>query len=248
LEVKISNAKISWANDINIFIEKYKDKAEWFIYCHDDVIIKTKDFFHKTMNQISGHEDKIGWITYTNPTYYLLKGEPRSATARPGFHKDRIKYPCIHECYKLDRKKHWNRRTDMLKLIETPNSPVKIFAPYSVFNLIKASALHKVGLCPDWTPYTILIDEHWGLKAQEQNLWNVWIPNIYYLHPIRFEARTVKGERWSEQAHKKFKEEWGYQQGCKYITEEVIKEIRQEYHDTNIPWSSYLDSNEWDYL
>lgn len=126
-----------------------------------------------------------------------------------------------------------------------PNRLVKAHAPYSDIALISSNALEIIGPCADWTPYTMLIDEDWGLEALRNNLWNVWIPNIYYTHPTNYDTRTHSHFHVDE-AHEKFTQKWGFTHG-KNISE-TVKVIREKYNDTLIPWTSYYYSYEWQYL
>lgn len=189
----------------------------------------------------------VGWITYSQPTWYMHYGEPRSQVARPGFHSDRFSYPCIHECNKFDRKLHWHNKKIMKSKLNLPKKPVKIHGPYSVFNLIKINNMKKIGYCEDWNPYTMLIDEDWALESLKNNLINIWIPSIFYLHPLRWQNRKA-ADRFKSEALNGFYKKWGFAGGSANISDEIIEEVCNQYKDTNIPWSKGKLSYDWEYL
>lgn len=244
---KVVNAKQqnSWAYDFNIFLDSVKSKCEWVLYAHDDVKMLTNGWFDKSLNYAKNRND-IGWITYSQPSWYMHYGEPRSQVARPGFHTDRHKYPCIHECHRLDRKYILSAK-GYLKNIEMPKSAVKIHGPYSVFNLISIEKLKKIGYCPDWNPYTMLIDEHFALQSLKNNFINIWIPDIFYLHPLRWHERK-SSDRYKVDARNGFNKVWGFDGGRADLSDEEIEDFCKDHLDTNIPWSRGKKSYEWEYL
>jgi len=92
----------SWAKNFNEFFIKYKDDADYILCSHDDLIIRTFDFFNITMNEISGHEDEIGWIAYTSDSYYRISNISVCQTAREMFCKDRFTWPKTYELHKME--------------------------------------------------------------------------------------------------------------------------------------------------
>lgn len=246
LEIRRSSG--SWANQFNVFLSKHGQSARYVLISHDDLVIKTNDFFSNTMDLLGNREGEVGWITYTSDFYYRDLGRPWSVSVRPGFFKDRGNWPCLFECHQFKKSHdgHANKHLDLLDMPK-PNRLVKAHAVYTDLTLISAGSLEKVGFCEDWSPYTMLTDENWGLEALKNNLWNVWISNIYYTHPTNYHSRT-KGNRYLDQAQKKFTEKWGFAHGGSMHLPETVKMIREKYKNTLIPWSSYYVSYDWQYL
>lgn len=244
--LRTANVKTSWAEDFNIFFDSVKDRAEWLVYSHDDLKILTSGWFSKSKEVVGDRKD-IGWITYSQPTWYMHYKEPRSQVARPGFHSDRFVYPCIHECHRFNRSSDWGNTQVMKNKLNLPKKPVKIHGPYSVFNLIKMDNMKKVGYCEDWNPYTMLIDEDWALESLKNNFINLWIPSVFYQHPLRWKQRKSP-DRFKQEARSGFMKKWGFNGGTARITDEEIEQVCSEYKNTNIPWSKGKKSYEWEYL
>ena len=244
--VKTAKSNRSWAEDFNLFFDSVKDKYEWLLYSHDDLKILTPEWFRKSKEIVKNKED-IGWITYSQPTWYMHYKEPRSQVARPGFHKDRLSYPCIHECHDFDRNKDWGNSGLMKNKLDLPTKPVKIHGPYSVFNLIKMDKMKKIGYCADWNPYTMLIDEDWALESLKNNFVNIWIPSVFYLHPLRWKERKAP-DRFKQEAKEGFFSKWGFHGGRATITDEEIEDVCKQFSNTNIPWSKDRLSYDWDFL
>ena len=135
----------------------------------------------------------------------------------------------------------------MKEKLHLPKKPVKIHGPYSVFNLIKMHNMKKIGFCEDWNPYTMLIDEDWALESLKNNLINIWIPNVFYLHPLRWKERKSP-DRFKKQAQKGFFNKWGFNGGTAHITDNEIEYICERYADTNVPWSRNRLSYDWEYI
>lgn len=236
----------SWAYHFNNFFTKYGDIANYILISHDDLEIRTKDFFKITLDIVAEKENDVGWITYTSDFYYTELEKPWSVSVRPGFFKDRCNFPRMFECHKFN-KSHDGLFSVHSDLLDMPkeNKLIKSHAPYSDIALIKSSNLKKIGLCVDWTLYTMLIDEDWGLEALRNNLWNVWISNIYYTHPTNYKIRT-KGHRYIKEAHDAFLKKWSFPHGSEML--KYIEKVRKIYKNTLIPWSSYYNSYDWQYL
>jgi len=232
----------SWALEFNIFFNTHKDSTKYILTSHDDLIIRTKDFFNLSMDLVKGKEKEIGWITFTCDTYYRDFDRPWGVSARMGFAKDRHKWPFIYECHNFNAS-HNGKAKENLHLLDMPDSGrlVKIHAPYSVLNLVSTDSMKIIGPCEDWTAYTMLIDEDWGLEALKNNLWNIWIPDIYYTHPLKEHPN-----RWMKEGHAGFTKKWGFCHGKE--SEKDIEMIRRKYKDTLIPWSSYHNTYDWQYL
>jgi len=244
--LRTAKKNTSWAEDFNLFFDSVKEKNDWLLYSHDDLKILTPGWFKKS-KEVVGNRKDIGWITYSQPTWYMHYGEPRSQVARPGFHSDRFSYPCIHECHKFDRSLHWNKKKTMKNKLDLPNKPVKIHGPYSVFNLIKMENMKKIGYCEDWNPYTMLIDEDWALESLRNNFINVWIPSVFYLHPLRWKQRKA-ADRFRSVAKSGFLKKWGFNGGTANVSNTAVDEFCMQHKDTNIPWSNGKLSYEWEYL
>lgn len=239
LEIKIS--KNSWASNFNAFFEKYKTLTKYFIICHDDIVVNTPNFFETTIKEIGDRKD-IGWITFTNDRYYKINNMAISNSVREGFHIDRDKHPRMFECHKFNES-----QTPTIELFDLPDRAVKCHGPFSHFNIISSEALKKIGPCEDWTDYTILIDEDWSLESLKKGFYNVWVPQVFYTHPNpKNTHKRVSDLRYSDIAHEKFYKKWDF--SCGNYDESVVQFVQQKYADTNIPWSSYRKSYEWDYL
>jgi hypothetical protein len=242
LSIKKSTA--SWAYEYNLFFDSCKKMTKYILMSHDDLIVKTKDFFNLSMSLIKGKEKDIGWITFTCDHYYRNLGKPWGVSARMGFAKDKHKWPYIYECHNFNAS-HEGKSQKFLHLLDMPDSGklVKIHSPYSPFNLVSVESMETIGPCEDWTKYTMLIDEDWGLEALRKNLCNIWIPDVYYDHPIK-----MHGNRWEKQGHAGFTKKWGFKHGGNNPSPEKIKELKIEYKDTLLLWSSYYNTYDWQYL
>jgi hypothetical protein len=195
---------------------------------HDDILIKTPDFYKKTLKEIEGKEKEVGWVTFTNDHYYSIHA---SISVRGSFHKDRMSNKGF-ECHRGPGNKK-----------DYPKRAVKVYGPYSHFNLISTAAMAKIGPCVDWTPYTILVDEDWCLESLSKGLINVWVPDIIYEHPSPINARNRKSDlRFEEQAHQRFVKKWGFDFP---YSQDVINKFVGKY-----PHLSFLTgySYEWHYL
>jgi hypothetical protein len=246
LDIKRSNS--SWANEFNKFFNSCKNLTKYILTSHDDLVIKTNDFFNLSMNLIKGKEKDIGWITFTCDHYYRNLGKPWGVSVRMGFAKDRSKWPYIYECHKFNSS-HEGKSQKFLHLLDMPKfgKLVKAHAPYSHLNLISSKSMKIIGPCEDWTKYTMLVDEDWGLTSLKNNLWTIWIPDVYYDHPTNFFERKG-GHRFVEAAHTKFKKKWGFEHSEIKPSRGEIEELKVEYKDTLLPWSSYYNTYDWQYL
>jgi len=238
LELKISND--SWAKNFNLFFNLYKEKTEYIIYSHDDLYIKTDNFFIKALKEIDGIDEELGWITFTSDAYYRNYGLGITNSVREGFSLDRGGYPGIFECHSM-------KNGDNLDALDMPPSTVKCHAPFPHFVMISSKTLEKVGPCSDWSNYTLLIDEDWGLEALKKNLVNIWIPDIVYTHPLRKDSRKEMGVRYQNEVHAKFKEKWGWNFDIGGYSDSFVEEICEKFKDTNIPLTKGKNSFDWQY-
>lgn len=220
--------KDSWAIDFNSFLSLYGTSKEfkYLLIIHDDILIKTYDFYNKTMNGITGSEDKIGWITYTNAHYHCANTHN---SVRGFIYKDR-KISAQFECHK-------NNGTQ-----EYPNGPVIVSGPYSHFNLIRMDHMFKIGPCADWTKYTMLIDEDWCLESLIKGFINVWIPDIFYDHPNSNQIFMRQFDlRFEQEGHRGFINKWGFDENT---SDEIINNVILKRY----PQLSYLNRYSYEYL
>ena len=233
-----------WSICYNNFFDEYKHQTEYILYSHDDLIVKTSDFFTKAIDSIGEEIDKVGWISFTNDRYYLYDKVANSNSFKNPFALDRSNAPRVYECHKYKR----GERADVDKL-DYPKGPVKACGPFTHFNLVKVSAMERIGPCVDWTAYTMLTDDDWNLEALRKGLWNVWVPDIFYTHPNpKYSHLRKPGTdlRFQQVAHRRFAEKWGFSL-CN-INDTTINYIRTVYKDTNLPHFTYKNTFEWDYL
>jgi len=159
----------------------------------------------------------------------------------------------IRRRLKLDRKPYPKPSSKQLSCyqVDLPKASVRCHAPFNHFVMIKREVLLKIGGCEDWsTKNALLVDEDWGLKALRNNLPNIWIPHIEYTHKRGdYEAGGTRSwddiSKNAERVHRLFYEKWGFHE---VPTDEELKEIKEKFHDTLIPWSAYRRSYEWDYI
>ena len=241
----------SWAQDYNQFFDKYQDKAKWILISHDDVEYITDNYFKKIIDSISGYEDKVGWITSTSNYYLDAEGRVVTDIFRPGYHLDYDNWPRMFYLHNMK-----NVSAAMISsnspLLDYPDGPVKIHGPMSAIMLATTKSLKKIGYCENFTKYTMLIDEDWSLEALKNNLWNVWVPNVFHKHPLRRLLRPTNN-KWVDQAQANFTKKWGFATGVMQNGKQVainipVEKLRETYKDTHIPWSTYRKSYEWEYL
>lgn len=235
LEVKVSDE--SWAKCFNTFFNDYKETTEYILYSHDDLIVRTYDFFNVAINEISGHEDEVGWIGFTSDSYYRLHGNPVCQSAREIFCKDRGTWPCTFELHNMSAGHYEESKLDM------PKRACKVPGIFPHFNLIKCTNLEKIGLCPEWGNYTLLIDEHWSLLTLVKNFWTVWVPSVFYDHPLRYNERPVQGLQNQPYVEKCFQDYWGIKPAG--LSQNEIDEFCKKFPGTNI--SFFNDKNTYDY-
>ncbi len=135
-----------------------------------------------------------------------------------------------------------------IKLLDFPSGPVRCHAPWNTFVLIKMSVLKELGLCENWQTYNALfVDEDWGLRALEKKYWNIWIPEIEYLHlkPLIGGDRSqfqIKND--SKRVGRLFEKKWGF---SPKPNDNQLELIRIKHYNDYIPWSIGRDSFDWDY-
>lgn len=236
--IEITEPTGTWAQDFNSFLDKRGNEAEWLLISHDDVEFVTENYFKKMTNPLLALKEEIGFITSTSEHYYKNLNQMRTDTFRPGFYRDRGGWPFIFQLHNND-----------INNLDYPNAPVKIHGPMSAVMLITMHSMKKVGYCEDWTPYTMMIDEDWSLEALKNNLWNVWVPDVHHLHPNRFSQRK-SFNRWTDDAHSGLFKKWGFEvgRGGEHGCSIGVEELRSRWGHTLIPWSSYRNSYDWEFL
>lgn len=296
--------------DWPVFINKAiniaeKMDCEYFIEAHDDIELLTDGFFPKTKKIVEKIQEPVGWISFTDKGYLFGFYCP---PVREGFHIDYRKEKAwekrkLFQFHNLPddwwKKKPWHSNKKFRKLnLDYPKGPVKCHAPYSDLSMIKMDVLKEIGPCDNISNYTLLVDEDWGLRALKLGLFNIWIPDICFIHHqlVTGKLHGLKGYKpvsivneigkkfhidlvpfWNKSidildkftmyvggdtshtrssvpniskeediVHKRFVKKWGFHEGR--VSDDELEEIREKYKDTNIPWSSYRRSYEWDYV
>tara|TARA_B100001094_G_scaffold333133_1_gene408913 strand:- start:1924 stop:2838 length:915 start_codon:yes stop_codon:yes gene_type:complete len=238
LDLVVANDR-TWAEDFNKFLDEHGDSSEWLLISHDDVLYVTDDYFRKMTRPVSNKQDTIGWMTSTSEQYIKNMGKLVVDTFRPGHYKDYDNWPLMFQVHR-----------GSVDELDYPEKPVQIHGIMSAVMLIPMKSMKKVGYCENWSPYTMLIDEDWSLRALENNLKNVWIPDVHHLHPIRPEKRKV-WNRFGEQCQDAFQKKWGFRTGKNEGTQGCsidLDEFRDKFKGTLIPWSSYRNSYDWEYI
>lgn len=231
----ILNRKVSWAAGINQLITKFIDYYDYFLFSHDDLELLDFSGVEATLKRIQRNKLRVGWITFTSVGYYGGK-RPVSNSVREGFFIDRLNAPYVFEFAHFLQTK--------LNTPKLPTRPVWAHAPYTHLNLISSASLNLVGPFPDWTEYTILLDEDQGLRALKHNLINVWIPTASYFHPLRKITRKISGLRYEKEAHIAFYKRWKISEP--YSPKDVDIAIKN--YGQHFCWSANRLSCDWKYL
>lgn len=130
---------------------------------------------------------------------------------------------------------------------DMPDGPVKVHAPYTHLMIIEMDTLREIGGPEHWeTGNTLLLDEDWGLEALKAGYYNMWIPELGYVHGEGGRTRSsaeIYKER--DRVHRLFEEKWGIPTND---MEAKLEYVQEEYDDTNIAWSIGRMSYEWDYF
>lgn len=240
-ELKTSN--LSWANNFNLYFDKYKDQVKYFIYSHDDLKIQTQNFYNLAIKEINNTNEKIGFVTFTSDGYYRQLGLNISNSVREGFSIDRNQYPRVFECHNFSPNEPFNETK-----LDYPKGVVKCHAPFPHLCLISNESLKEIGYCSDWSLYTLLIDEDWGMEALKKNYNNIWIPEIIYTHPLRPNERATQGVRYQREVHKSFEDKWGWNFDNGNYSNSYIEYICEKYKNTNLPLTKDKYTYDWQYL
>jgi hypothetical protein len=185
-----------FSDQINLFAEECYGKFKYFLYCHDDIRIDSPNFISISL-ETAEKNNKIGWITYTN-RHHTDNKSIVSNSVRCGVYADRTKYPRVFECH-----------TNDINNLDYPKAPVKVFGPFTHINLIKFDAFKEIGKLDLLTYNSLLIDEdHHCLQTIIKGFINVWIPNIFYNHPLNFNERKTNSIGRGEIIGKVFMNKW----------------------------------------
>jgi hypothetical protein len=236
LHIEIADDK-TWPEDFNVFLERHSESAEWLLIAHDDVLFISDNWFEEMIKPVLHMQDSIGWMCSTNdaPT---MQGRPDHGV-RPGHHKDHNNWPYM-----------WHLHNGSIDKFDYPEKAVFVHGVFSSCMLTPMKSMNKIGPCENWSLYTMLIDEDWSLRALQNNLWNVWVPYVKHLHWLRPSSRKVLN-RFGDECDQQFYQKWGFKtgkihgpQGCSIN----IDEFREMFKGTLIPWSSYRNSYDWEYV
>lgn len=233
-----------WADFMNESIALASSKeAKYFIECHDDIQLTTKDFMPKMEKRLSkiSKKKKIGWISITDKEYMMNPTHFVTST-RPGHHKDFI-FENAYGSHKMFQfhSGEWNTK------LGYPKRPVKCHSPFSHFTMIETEVAKKFK-CVNWEIVgPLLSDEDWGLQMLQNGYSNIWVPDIEYVHFRQGISCRGTGfiQDHQDEIHKKFYEKWNFHL---IPTKEELEFIKKEYKGTKIPWSMKRRSYEWDYI
>jgi hypothetical protein len=232
--IVVSNKGIG--EQFNEFFDDVKNKYEYMIYSHDDLLLHSKYIYQRTMDIIELSYQEIGFVTYTNKGYHL-SGKVVSNSIRPGIANDRMNYPKVFECHKGD-----------LEQLDFPDEPIHVFGPFSHFNFISMKSMKKIGYSETWTPTPMLMDEDWALTSNIKGLTNVWIPDVNYEHPIQEtenERVTTNLARHTPQSHAAFIKKWGIDVP---YSDDAINILMKKYGKTNLKYFFNKNTYDWKYL
>jgi len=245
--LEVVYTKGPWATDYNDFFEAYKNTTEYILVSHDDLTINTPNFFRKTLKEIEGKEDEVSWITYTNDHYYKRTSGIMPNSIITGFHTDAGNYPLVFECHNFKEGEYLTE--DNEDLLDYPDRAVKCHGIFIIPGLISVKSMEKIGPCANFGPYTMLINEDWSLESLKNNLFSIWVPDIFITHPNpKYPRNTDFDLRFEAESHRLFYEKWGFFAHKDYVKPEKREQILEKYKDTSIPWSASRKTYEWDYL
>ena len=233
----------TWADDFNFFFQKYQNKAEYILISHDDIEYQTDNFLSIVKEEIKGHEEEVGWIVGTDLYYTNHLGMVIPEGLRPDLYADATNWGSMFHLHKM--KNGYDP-----SLLDYPKRATKICGIMSMMMLIRSENLKKIGPCENWTNYTMLVDPDWCLRALQINMWNIWVPSIFYKHPLRKSLRPT-GNKYEAEAHQAFVDKWGFDLGVANspgLISMSFEELREKYKGTNIPWATYRNSYDWCYL
>jgi len=240
----------TYATFANHVIQTYARKSKWFLLSHDDIELTTKKFLPKVEKELKNKKEDVGWIGFTDIDY--LNGHWAPPT-RPGYFTDFLDEGSWEDrtMFQFHRlRKMWPKKCKSYTHLDYdfPKKSVKCHAPYSHFVLIETEKLLSIGLCENWSPVSLLIDEDWGLRALQKNLVNIWMPDINYLHCRKDGTRAAPLiSKYSIKCATSFYNKWGFV--MKFPgRHKAMRYAVKVYSHTNIPFSVGRRSYEWEYL
>lgn len=267
--VILEEKRTYWADFINEAITRSQD-CEYFIKAHDDIKLLTPNFFPRTRDYLASLKEQIGWINFTEANY-LYTDYYYGPPTRPGFHLDF--YQGAYERRQMfqfhNLPNNWWKGSvfdsvppllgilprptakEIIDRIDMPLAAVKCHAPYNMMVMIKTKVLKKIGRCAKWQTYNaLLVDEDWGLRAMQMRYWNIWIPQVYYLHlrppGLRYGNRSqYQVLQDTKRVHAAFTKKWGFDTPTPRKT---LQMIAKNFKSTYIPWSIDRLSYDWDYV
>ena len=265
----------SWASFINAAIdEAFEEGFKFFFKSHDDIEVLSQSFWPFLLEVVEGASSPIGWVSFTDNGW--REGNVSYST-RPGWHIDardsRLgcnmfqfhKFP--NDWYRadlLDRTIH--RFVTKFRKIEQPYpkpikrlrnyelcmpvAPCRVHAPYNYFVAISDVSLSKIGPCKDWgTKNALLVDEDWGLRANEIGMKNIWIPHLFYRHEMEG-AEGGRSRSFKEisanatRVHNLFFKDWGFHPTP---TDNELETIRLTHSEETLAWNINRNSFDWLY-
>lgn len=247
----------TFAEFTNHVFLKYGPGSKWFIISHDDIKLETENLVSEVEKSVHSLSD-IGWIAFTDTDYLNGHWAP---SVGGGFHDDYVYNKAwqkrkLHQFHSL-KDNYWRKGNLTALSYDFPHSAVRCHSPMSHLFMIETEKLKKVGLCEDWSVVSLLIDEDWGLAALKEDLRNIWIPHIKYLHNRDIELYKSGTRAWytvkevAKQVADMWEKKWGFRFAAvnKAITnKEQISRVKRLYGNTNITWSLGRNSFDWDYL
>jgi hypothetical protein len=131
------NKDTSWAESINKAIE-ISDDYEFFAKSHDDIILKTDNFWELFKSQLSKLNKNLGWISFTDIGFRFGNFNP---STRPGHHIDFISGNSWYTGKIFQFNKfpvHWYKANDFLDFFHTKtNALLKKFGSNYLLNYPK---------------------------------------------------------------------------------------------------------------
>lgn len=243
---------MSWSEFINIAMDRASG-SKWFLIAHDDIELLTENFMPRVENIVQTLNEPIGWISFTDKDY--INGRWASPT-RPGFHKDFLfanawRRRKIFQYHTLPEK--WWTKGKGHKYFESlpfdfPQAPVKCHAPFNHFILIEVEKLKQIGKCENWCSIGLLQDLDSGLRAAKLGLFNIWIPELNYLHNriMNVTRSSPQINRCASYVHRCFFKKWGFHHDKRVKNE--IEKLRREWGSSNVIWSLDRNSYDWEYV
>jgi hypothetical protein len=78
-------------------------------------------------------------------------------------------------------------------------------------------------------------------------MWTIWVPSVFYDHPLRYDERKIPGIQDEGYAKGYFYEDWGFNYQNE-LTDEIIKKVCDKFPNTNISYFNNKNSFDYQYL